>query len=91
MPRYFFDIHDDVDTIDQEGLDLPDVGSAREEAVRGLVEIAREVLPGNAPEKDLWVTVRDAEGSPVFTVRIIFTTSAAPGALPVANGDSTGY
>ncbi len=29
MPRYFFHIHNDIDTIDEEGTELPDPDAAR--------------------------------------------------------------
>jgi len=40
MPRYFFHLHDDTDTLDQEGLDFPDDRSALEHALDGARDIA---------------------------------------------------
>ena len=33
MTRYFFDLHNDVDAIDEEGADLPDLQAARAHAL----------------------------------------------------------
>ena len=35
MPRYFFDICDDIVSTDEDGLDLADEDAARAEALRG--------------------------------------------------------
>jgi hypothetical protein len=33
MPRYFFDLHDDMDVIDNEGVELPDLMAAKAHAL----------------------------------------------------------
>lgn len=63
MPRYYFDLHNHVDTGDQEGKDLPDDAAARE---RGIGE-AVEMVAASATEHrkiDLrhWVRVRRENG-----------------------------
>ena len=40
MPRYFFNLRDDIDAIDEEGRELPDLAAAREAAVLYAVEMA---------------------------------------------------
>jgi hypothetical protein len=40
MPRFFFHLHNDVDTSDEEGTELPDLASAREHARREAVHMA---------------------------------------------------
>ena len=34
MPRYHFNAHDDKDSLDEEGIDLPDLLTAQTEAIR---------------------------------------------------------
>ena len=34
VPRYFFDLHNDMDVLDEEGKELPDPQSARAHALR---------------------------------------------------------
>ena len=34
MPRYFFDLHNDMDAVDVEGRDFPDLQAARSTAVK---------------------------------------------------------
>ena len=66
MPRYFFDIDDgDRRTLDDEGFDLPGLQEARDEAIRVLPDIARDVLP-DGDHRNFVVTVRAEGGLPVF-------------------------
>lgn len=52
MPRLFFDI-DDGDSIsrDDDGTELADDQTARNEASRAMGELAKEYIPGGAPQK----------------------------------------
>lgn len=34
MPRYFFDLHNDMDAVDVEGRDFPDLQAARSTAIK---------------------------------------------------------
>jgi hypothetical protein len=46
MPRYYFDIGDnDACTRDETGLELDDLQTAKDEAARGLADLAQDVLP----------------------------------------------
>jgi hypothetical protein len=59
MPHYFFDTRDNSDVIrDDTGLELEGLDAARDEATRGLADLARDVLPG-AIRRELAVQVRD--------------------------------
>jgi hypothetical protein len=65
MARYFFDFRDDGDlTHDQEGLDLPDAETAKEEAMRALTEIAKVTLPQEGSGRELGFIIR-GEQQPV--------------------------
>jgi hypothetical protein len=59
MPHYFFDTRDGADLIrDEEGVELDSIEAAREEATRGLTDLAKDALPG-ALRRELAVEVRD--------------------------------
>ena len=49
MPRFYFHIEDDVRHIDHEGVELPDLEAARDEAVSAAWQILR-----NGAAKSLW-------------------------------------
>jgi hypothetical protein len=70
MPRFFFDIRDDDDTlVDEEGIDLPDLKAAQMEAAKSLTAMAADVQPEGS--KVLAIDVRTAEGR-VLTAAITF-------------------
>ena len=69
MPRYFFDLHNDLDTQDHEGRDLPHVDAVVAEAVKE----ARSLIKASVDETgriDLrhHIDVRDERGDTVFVV-----------------------
>ncbi|MDA9393079.1 hypothetical protein WN73_21405 [Bradyrhizobium sp. CCBAU 45394] len=71
MKRYYFDIRDGNQFIrDDEGLELPDIESARQEATAALSEIAREWGRGR-PQHRMAVEVRDDRG-PILEARFSF-------------------
>jgi hypothetical protein len=72
MPRYFFDLFDDMVVIDNVGLELPDLDRARREAISAIAGVAQDILPGDGPAKTLRVNVRDESGSVVITAEISF-------------------
>ena len=62
MKRYYFDVHDGRQFIrDDEGVELPDIESARQEATAALSEITREWAIGR-PQHRMAVEVRDDRG-----------------------------
>ncbi|MDA9391785.1 hypothetical protein WN73_14355 [Bradyrhizobium sp. CCBAU 45394] len=62
MRRYYFDIRDGSQFIrDDEGVELPHVEAAREEATTALSEMAREWVR-NRPHHRMAVEVRDDHG-----------------------------
>jgi hypothetical protein len=46
--RYFFDIRDDQLVPDEEGMILPDIEAAQEEATRTLTDLVREAMRGES-------------------------------------------
>ncbi|UVO35750.1 hypothetical protein KUL72_31000 [Bradyrhizobium arachidis] len=62
MKKYYFDIRDGSQFIrDDEGLELPNIESARQEATTALSEMAREWGRGR-PQHHMAVEVRDDHG-----------------------------
>jgi hypothetical protein len=59
MPRFYFDVADGTETaIDEDGLDLPDLKTARSNALAALKKIARAELP-DGDWRDFKVCIRD--------------------------------
>ena len=69
MPRYFFHLHNDVETVDREGMVLPNLGAAKAQAVRA----ARDVMAGNVRQGRIslgdWIEVEDEQHRQVLAVR----------------------
>ena len=62
MTRYFFDICDgDQLTADDEGMELPDIAAAQEEAARSLADLARDRIR-RQPPCHMAIEVRDSNG-----------------------------
>ena len=69
MPRYFFDLHNDIDAQDDEGRDLTDVDAV----VAVAVQEARQLIKASIDETgriDLrhHINVRDDRGDTVFVI-----------------------
>jgi hypothetical protein len=72
MPHYYFDTRDnDWFTEDDQGQELPGDDAARDEASRGLADLAKDVLPG-CIRRQLSVEVRDAARRPLLAARLTF-------------------
>ena len=78
MPRFYFDAFDgDKVARDTEGVDLPDLMAARDEAQQALPEIAREVLP-DGERRMFACTVRDGDGTALYRVALTLTGNMLP-------------
>ncbi|MFL6762866.1 MAG: DUF6894 family protein [Sphingomicrobium sp.] len=69
MPRYFFDLHNDVDALDPEGKELPDLKSAKDVALSN----ARAMIQASVQETgkiDLhhYINLRDESGAVVYVM-----------------------
>ena len=63
MSRYFFHIADQADVIiDDEGLDLPNLGSAMAEAEFSALDYAAKCFRDGKPVEGRRIVVRDARG-----------------------------
>jgi hypothetical protein len=72
MPRYYFDSRDDESFIaDEIGLEFPDVEAARDEAVRGLADLARDILPEGI-RRTLAIEVKDEFKRPLLRTALVF-------------------
>ncbi|MEG9527355.1 MAG: hypothetical protein MIL41_16575 [Hyphomicrobiales bacterium] len=70
MPRYFFDTDDGDDRYrDDEGMDFPDAGAARDAAIGALPEMARDKL-ADGDRHVLAVRVRDSGGALVYSAKL---------------------
>ena len=66
MPRFFFDTYDGETFIpDDRGVVLEDLEQAKDEAVLGLPDMARDTLP-DGDRRDYVVEVRDEAGRKVW-------------------------
>jgi hypothetical protein len=70
MARYFFHVHNGIGLIDDEdGRELPDLGRAREEAIKGIRSIVSdEVLQGRIDLSGR-IAIADETGAPLCTVK----------------------
>ncbi len=72
MPLYYFDSRDGDSFIeDDEGLEFPDIETARDQATAALADIARDVLPGSV-RRELAIEVRDEHKQPVLRTCLVF-------------------
>jgi hypothetical protein len=77
MPRYHFNVHDGTSIPDPEGSELPDLASARVQAVRLAADLLRE-------HRSFWnegewkMDVTDGEGLILFS--LLFLATDAPAA-----------
>jgi hypothetical protein len=79
MPRYYFDTHDGGTYLpDDEGQDLDGMEAARLQAQTGLADIARDVVPGDGPERTMVVAVRDEAGKLVLRAALVLMVEIQP-------------
>lgn len=70
MPRFYFDSSDgDHFLRDETGVDLPSREAARREALKGLSEMAKDVVP-RADRRELLISVRESDAGPFFRAEL---------------------
>jgi hypothetical protein len=69
VPLYFFNIYNDVVTLDDEGADLVDDNAARAHAVKAARSLAAETVMQGHLAAHHYVEVVDGDRQPVATVR----------------------
>lgn len=90
MHRFYFDLYDgDHFTPDPQGVELPSVEIARQEATRTLSEIAAQEIPGDGPRRLFRIVILDASRMVLSEVRIDFhaTQSTSDGSSSFGNGE----
>jgi hypothetical protein len=68
MPRFYFNLHDDVVAIDDEGRELADVGVARTEAIAAARELICEQVREGRLDLRHRIEVEDEDRRPVLTL-----------------------
>ena len=69
MPLYFFNIYDDIVTVDDEGLELPNVEAARLHAVAGARDLIATQVRHGYMIRSHWIDVADRQGQILFSVK----------------------
>ena len=59
MPRYFFNVYDDVIAADEEGVDLPNEQAARLKALIGARDIIAEQVRRGYLVRSHWIDILD--------------------------------
>jgi hypothetical protein len=76
MARYYFDLNDGVDIIDEDGKELASLESARHHAVTKLAELLMQT-PGRFWAGDAWtLKVKDDLGLTLFELNFSATEAA---------------
>lgn len=68
MPRYFFNVYDDVIAEDEEGVELPNLAAANLQALRGARDLISEQVKHGYMVLSHWIEVIDEHGEKVLTV-----------------------
>ena len=68
MPRYYFHLHNDLLARDEEGRELPDLATAREEAIRGARDLIAEDIRRGKVTLSHWIEIEDDAGQRLLTV-----------------------
>ena len=77
MPRYFFDTDTGHKLFrDEEGSELPDDQEARDLAALSIGEMARDYLPGDEPQKNITMWVRNENCEPVMELTMRFAVKS---------------
>lgn len=69
MPRYYFHLHNDLEALDEEGREFPDLEAARAEAIRGARDLLAEDVRRGAMTLSHWIEVQDEGGTRLLAIR----------------------
>jgi hypothetical protein len=67
VPRYFFNVYDDVVAHDDEGQELPNEAAARLQALMGARELIAEQVKRGYLVQAHWIDVVDEQGTLIFS------------------------
>ena len=69
MPRFYFDLFNDITAVDQEGIELPDEAAARKQAWTAAAQlIADQLMLGNRFKLAHRIEVRDEQRHTIYTL-----------------------
>lgn len=77
MPRFYFHTEDGEPQPDREGLELPDISSARHEATLAVGDLVRERADELWRDGLLRLSVTDRDGLTLFVIDVSATASPA--------------
>lgn len=69
MPRYFFHIHNHIETVDEDGLELPDLQAARKMAIKAARAMMAENLIDGQLWLDHWIEVENEAHQQVLAIK----------------------
>jgi hypothetical protein len=67
VPRYFFNVYDDVVAHDDEGQELPNEAAARLQALMGARELIAEQVKRGYLVRAHWIDIVDEQGTLIFS------------------------
>ena len=68
MPRYYFNVYDDVIANDIEGVELPNEAAARLQALLGARDLIAEQVRHGYFIRSHWIDVVDDQGAVLFAI-----------------------
>jgi len=68
MPLYYFDIHNDDVTLDEEGATLADGHAAHAYAIKAARSLAAETVSKGHLTLSHWIEIQDADHAPILRV-----------------------
>ena len=70
MPKFYFDLFNDITALDQEGIELPDEAAARKQAWTAAAQlVADQLMLGNRFNPAHRIEVRDDQRRTIYTLR----------------------
>ena len=78
MPRYFFDLYNDFDTLDEEGRDFADLSAMRENALREVREMMTESVRQGQLNLNHHIEVRDEAGKVIYVLTFDDAVNVTP-------------
>ena len=68
MPRYFFNVYDDVVAPDEEGMELPNLQAARLHALAGARDLISAQVRHGYLVRSHWIDVADEQGEIILSI-----------------------
>jgi hypothetical protein len=68
VPRYFFNVYDDVVAPDEEGMELPNLQAARLHAMAGARDLIVSQVKHGYMVRSHWIDVADDQGVVVLSI-----------------------